>query len=212
MADVAVKKKRPVRELNVKEPVNNQLKKENGKKPFFFYLFIVFIALLILSLSFCLYILFARGNYSVTIESILENKPFLAIQDSELEQQKKKLLADIESFENRKKTDQANIDSRNAELEKLEEQLKRQKLEQDTIALQQKAKDDQITRVEAELSVIVAIYEKMDAKNAAKILEKWTDIDKIAIVIKNIKTDQAAAILAAMDSTVATKVSEKLLP
>jgi len=58
----------------------------------------------------------------------------------------------------------------------------------------------------------IQIYETMDSKATAKILEQFGDskISLVVDILKNMKKDKSAEILAAMSATYASKVTEKL--
>lgn len=63
-----------------------------------------------------------------------------------------------------------------------------------------------------ELAKLVAIYEKLDASTAAKILEEMKDIDEVTRILSRMKDAAVADILTAMSQEFAARVSLQLAP
>ena len=60
---------------------------------------------------------------------------------------------------------------------------------------------------------LAKVYESMDPKDAAKILETMkTDLDTVALIMNNMSTESQGEILAEMDPEYAAVVTKKLLP
>lgn len=69
-------------------------------------------------------------------------------------------------------------------------------------------------QINEEIASVASMYQEMKPKNAAAILEETVskDIDMAAQILLQLEPSQAGAILAAMDSTLADKVSRYMYP
>jgi flagellar motility protein MotE (MotC chaperone) len=64
---------------------------------------------------------------------------------------------------------------------------------------------------DAKIQAQAKIYSEMEASNAAAILENMTgDLELVCQILSNMKEDQASAILAAMDTNFASKITKKM--
>jgi flagellar motility protein MotE (MotC chaperone) len=68
--------------------------------------------------------------------------------------------------------------------------------------------------VNDELNDLVLTYAEMKPDEAAAVLTKVSEtrLEMVAIIIKNLEADEAAKILGAMDSTLASRITAYLYP
>ncbi len=110
------------------------------------------------------------------------------------------------------------LEETRADLEKREAQLAKA---QSDLAAKTKALDERDTQLiqrtttledaEANMTQLIAMYERMEAAKAAKIMQEVYDVDDVARLLSRMKSDRASAILAAMDAERAARVTELLL-
>ena len=128
-----------------------------------------------------------------TIEVELERE-----KDS-LEAEKTKLSALRTDLENYK----AQLDNREKELEEREVLLLDKEQEVDRL-------NEKLSGQYEDLRELIKIYEYMNGEEAADILSQMEDVDKVVLVIKNLKKETSAEILGLMDAEKAADILDRI--
>lgn len=134
-----------------------------------------------------------KSPYDPQIARLEELSLQLQGQNAELEAQRAELEAEQKRLEKLEKT----LTAKESQLASQETQL------QESTAL--------ATASDENMAQLILIYEKMDASQAAKIMEEVYDVEDVAILLSRMKQDKASGILAAMSAAKAARVTELLI-
>ena|GEM_PF-3840845 len=174
-----------------------------GKAGLMVFLFMVFLLMAATALVY-FDVMDAR---QIMVNVLLEGKSPYDPQIARLEELSLSLSQESLALEQGK----AELESARKQLEKKEKTLTSK---EETLVSQQTALEENTAlaaTTEENVAKLVAMYEKMDAARAAKIIEEMYDVDDVSYLLSRMKQDKASGILAAMDTVRAARVTELLM-
>lgn len=182
-------------------------RKERGITParagLLVFLFMMF---LIMACAAALYTDF-MGVRQIAVNLLLEGRSPYDPQIERLEELTSSLAAQSAALETRT----AELEAEQKRLDKLDKTLTAKEAQLNTREEQLDASTSLATASEENITQLVAIYEKMDAAQAARVMEELYDVEDAARILSRMKQSNAAGILAAMNAERAARVTELLL-
>lgn len=183
-----------------KAPADKQAKKQKGGGK---AVFIIVIALLAGITAYESYLLFGGNNLQATMAVITQGRSFLDIADEELLRQKQNVAdqqSDLDQREQELIAVKNTLDKKEKALNKLSEELDAKSADLDN-------REQAIARPQVELEETIKMFELMEESQAATLIVELSvsDQDKAVAVLRGLKLNKRAGILATMDKTTAAK-------